>query len=93
MRKTGPALTTANFLPMLPKQYAGAFTRNDETRYQEYIAALVKGEAKVNASNIMPYDAVAHCGERPPIPPRNNWHRPCGMQCQTLWVTLTYCLW
>lgn len=40
------------------KQYVGAFTRNDETRYQKYIAALVKGEVKVNASNIMPYDVV-----------------------------------
>lgn len=35
-----------------------AFMRNAESRYKEYIALLEKGEAKINASTLYPYDVL-----------------------------------
>lgn len=35
-----------------------AFMRNAEARYKEYIALLEKGEAKINASTLYPYDVL-----------------------------------
>lgn len=35
-----------------------AFMRNAETKYNEYIAKLEKGEAKINASALFPYDVL-----------------------------------
>lgn len=38
--------------------YQNAFKRNDEQRYLSYIAALEKGEEKINASAIFPHDVI-----------------------------------
>ena len=38
--------------------YREAFERHDEDRYNDYVSKLVKGEAKINAAAIMPYDIV-----------------------------------
>ena len=38
--------------------YNGAFLRNDEDRRRAYLAALEKGEAKINASVLFPHDIV-----------------------------------
>lgn len=35
-----------------------AFMRNAETKYNEYIANLEKGEAKINAGTLFPYDVL-----------------------------------
>ena len=40
------------------KVYRGAFMKHDETRYREYLDKLEKGEAKVNASTLYPYEIV-----------------------------------
>lgn len=37
-------------------RYSTAFGRNDETRFNEYKESLSKGEAKINASAVYPYD-------------------------------------
>jgi len=39
-------------------RYQKAFHRNDETRYQSYIENLKKGEEKINAGAMYPYDVV-----------------------------------
>jgi hypothetical protein len=39
-------------------RYQKAFGRNDQARYSEYIVALEKGEAKINAGAVYPYDVV-----------------------------------
>jgi hypothetical protein len=39
-------------------RYAKAFGRNDPVRYQKYRDALTKGEVKINASAIFPYDVI-----------------------------------
>lgn len=36
--------------------YRKAFKKHDETRYKEYIEAVQKGEKKINASTLYPYD-------------------------------------
>ena len=41
------------------KQYRAAFRRNDEDRFEKYIEAVSKGEAKINTGAIYPYDIVA----------------------------------
>ena len=38
--------------------YKNAFLRNDEERRREYLSKLQKGEAKINASVLFPYDVV-----------------------------------
>ena len=38
--------------------YNGAFLRNDEERRREYLASLAKGETKINAGTLYPYDIV-----------------------------------
>ena len=40
------------------KNYRNAFGKHDAERYNEYKASLVKGEAKINASTLFPYDLV-----------------------------------
>ena len=40
------------------KNYRKAFSNHDNTRFGEYIASLNKGEAKINASTLFPYDLV-----------------------------------
>lgn len=37
-------------------KYRKAFSRNDATRFVEYLAAVKKGDAKINAGAIFPYD-------------------------------------
>lgn len=37
-------------------KYRKAFYKHDEVRYKEYIEAVTKGEKKINASAIFPYD-------------------------------------
>lgn len=39
-------------------RYANAFNKNDFIRFNEYRASLIKGEKKVNASTLFPYDLV-----------------------------------
>ena len=39
-------------------KYRSAFIRNDEKRYGEYIAKVRKGEAKLNASVLAPYELL-----------------------------------
>ena len=38
--------------------YRNAFTKHDETRFQDYISKLSTGEAKINASTLYPYDLI-----------------------------------
>ena len=40
------------------KNYRKAFSNHDNARFGEYIASLNKGEAKINASTLFPYDLV-----------------------------------
>lgn len=40
------------------RRYSKAFSNRDAERYGDYMAALEKGEAKVNASVLYPYDIV-----------------------------------
>lgn len=40
------------------KNYRKAFARNDAERFSAYQTSLVKGETKVNASTLFPYDLV-----------------------------------
>lgn len=42
-------------------RYSKAFTKHDEKRYNSYIEALEKNEAKINASSIFPHDIVVNC--------------------------------
>ena len=39
-------------------RYQKAFLRKDETRYRSYLDALTKGEAKINAGAVYPYDVI-----------------------------------
>ena len=39
-------------------RYANAFLKNDEDRRKEYLASLVKGETKINASVLFPHEVV-----------------------------------
>lgn len=51
-------------------RYANAFNRNDSDRFNEYKASLVRGEKKVNASTLYPYDLVKnYMGYRPATNP------------------------
>jgi len=38
--------------------YRKAFAKQDSTRYAKYLSAVEKGEAKINASTLYPYDIV-----------------------------------
>lgn len=38
--------------------YRGAFGRHDQDRFAAYLAAVTKGDAKINASTLFPYDLV-----------------------------------
>ena len=40
------------------KNYTKAFKKHDEDRYNEYISRVKKGEAKINAGTLYPYDIV-----------------------------------
>lgn len=40
-------------------KYRKAFKKQDEARYTEYIAAVKKGEKKIHASTLYPYDLVS----------------------------------
>lgn len=42
-------------------KYRKAFIRNDGERYKKYIAKVIKGEAKMNASVLYPYEIVRNC--------------------------------
>lgn len=42
-------------------KYRQAFLRNDNERYTEYLNAVNKGEAKLNAGALYPYDIVRAC--------------------------------
>lgn len=39
-------------------KYRGAFKRNDKERFSSYLESVKKGEAKINASTLFPYDIV-----------------------------------
>lgn len=43
-------------------RYQKAFGRNDQERYAAYLAALQKGEVKINAGAVYPYDVVKSVG-------------------------------
>ena len=38
--------------------YRNAFSKHDETRFQDYISKLSTGETKINASTLYPYDLI-----------------------------------
>ena len=40
-------------------KYKKAFIRNDNTRYMDYLDRVQKGEVKLNAGTLMPYDIIA----------------------------------
>lgn len=42
-------------------KYRKAFMRNDLVRYRYYLGKVAKGEAKMNASALFPYDIVKNC--------------------------------
>ena len=42
-------------------KYRKAFIRNDGERYKEFISAVNKGKAKLNAGTLYPYDIVRAC--------------------------------
>lgn len=42
-------------------KYTRAFIRNDGQRYKNYIANVNRGEAKINADTLFPYDIVRRC--------------------------------
>lgn len=42
--------------------YKNAFLKHDETRRREYLAALQKGETKINAATLFPHDIVHKYG-------------------------------
>lgn len=44
------------------KRYRKAFERRDEERFKEYIEAVAKGEKKINASTLFPYDILEAMG-------------------------------
>lgn len=46
------------------KNYKDAFKRHDMERFNSYIAKLNKGEAKINASTLFPYDLVSEVWRR-----------------------------
>lgn len=41
--------------------YRNAFKKHDETRYNDYLSKVEKGEAKINSSTLYPYDIVKNC--------------------------------
>ena len=56
------------------KNYRKAFSNHDNARFGEYIASLNKGEAKINASTLYPYDLVHQYMNR-----RTFWARECSI--------------
>ena len=46
-------------------RYRKAFTSHDEVGFQNYLDSLVKGETKVNASTLYPYDIMEQYGLTP----------------------------
>jgi len=53
--------------PSIPSRaayiYRMAFAKHDEARYKEYLDSLSKGETKVNASTLYPYDIIEAYGK------------------------------
>lgn len=49
--------------------YKGAFLRHDEGRYNEYLESVKKGEQKINASTLYPYEIVARYGSSSRVDP------------------------
>lgn len=48
----------ANVCSNAMNRYRQAFYKHDEKRFKEYIDSVSKGEAKINASTLFPYDIV-----------------------------------
>ncbi len=46
------------------KNYRNAFKKHDERRYNEFLGRVEKGEAKINASTLYPYDLVREVWNR-----------------------------
>lgn len=51
-----PSVASSRYLP--------AFMKHDEARYREYLEQLTKGEAKVNAGALFPYDVLKNLARR-----------------------------
>lgn len=48
-----------NFVPSVAaSRYQKAFVKHDQDRYNEYKQQLIKGEAKINAGAVYPYDVI-----------------------------------
>jgi hypothetical protein len=54
-------------------RYQKAFNRNDTVRYTEFKAAAVKGEVKINASALYPYDVLKSIRKGDPIAALAQW--------------------
>lgn len=56
--KNWEAIEYANVPSKAMNMYRHAFADKDEARFQAYLDSLVKGETKINASTLYPYDIV-----------------------------------
>jgi hypothetical protein len=55
-------------------RYAKAFNRNDPVRYAEFKAAAVKGDVRINASTLYPYDVLKNIRSGDPITALAQWN-------------------
>lgn len=56
-------------------RYRNAFRRQDEERFEEYLASVSKGEKKINSGVLFPYDVA----------------RPYVRQCNDSWASKVHC--
>ena len=59
----------ANVPSKAMNNYRKAFERNDEGRFKEYLESVKKGESKINAGTLYPYDIMMKYGVG-----KNYWH-------------------
>lgn len=55
-------------------RYAKAFNRNDPVRYAEFKTAAVKGDVKINASALYPYDVLRNIRSGDPLTALAQWN-------------------
>ena len=64
-------------------RYRGAFTTHDAKGFQNYLDSLVKGEVKINASTLYPYDIMEQYG----LTEGYGW-RDCYLKCSKPYDTV-----